>query len=288
MHGVAPPLVTPFTADGDLDEDRLRRLVGWLEDRGVHFLVPCGSTSEAELLTADERARVTEIVVEEATVPVLAGAGHPGYRETMAQVEAATAAGADGVMVVTPFYYSHDQSTLAAYYRDVADAAAVPLYLYSVPVFTHVHLEPATVGELATHPNVAGMKDSRGDLGAFVRTLDATNAAAFDLLTGSANLLAAGLEHGATGAILALANLAPEATVDIYERIDDDRQVAHQRVRELIALNAAITSRHGIPGLKWAMRERGAPAGHPRRPFREPSDTATDELRESLERLELA
>lgn len=282
MHGVAPPLVTPFTDSGDIDEDALRHLVGHVEDCGVHFLVPGGSTSEAELLTADERARVIEIVAEAATVPVIAGAGHPGYRETMAQIEAAEAAGVDGVMVVTPFYYHHDQATLAAYYRDVADAASVPIYLYAVPVYTHVHLEPTTVGELAEHPNIAGMKDSTGDLGTLVRTIEATKPADFAVLTGSANLLASGLEHGASGAILALANLVPEATSSSYDRFDDDRRWAHQQVRELIPLNDAITSRYGIPGLKWAMRQRGLPAGQPRRPFRAPSSTATAELAELL------
>ena len=83
MDGIGPPLVTPFDEDGDVSARRLRELVSWLEERGVDFLVPCGSNGEAELLTADERARVIEVVAETASVPVLAGTGHPGLRETL-------------------------------------------------------------------------------------------------------------------------------------------------------------------------------------------------------------
>ena len=81
MEGIGPPLVTPFGPDGDVDHDRLRELVGWVEARGVDFLVPCGSNSEAELMTADERAAVVETVVDAASVPVVAGTGSPGKRD---------------------------------------------------------------------------------------------------------------------------------------------------------------------------------------------------------------
>lgn len=282
MHGVAAPIVTPFTETGDIDEAAIRNLVGWLEDREVDFHVPCGSTSEAELMTVAERRRVTEIVVEEAGRPVLAGAGHPGYRETIEQIEGATKAGVDGVMIVTPFYYPHSQDTLAAYYLKVADTADVPIYLYSVPVFTDVILEPETVATLADHPNIVGMKDSRGDLGAFIRTADLTADADFDLLTGSANLLSTAREHGGTGAILALANLAPEAATAGFKAPTDQEDMG-----AIVELNRAITTRFGIPGLKWAMRARGAPAGYPRRPFQAPTDQAKEELGSLLERANL-
>jgi dihydrodipicolinate synthase/N-acetylneuraminate lyase len=213
MDGIGPPLVTPFDRDGGLDEASLRELVGWVEDRGVDFLVPCGSNSEAELMSSDERARVVEVVVEEASVPVLAGTGHPGLRETLDQTERAAEAGADAALVVTPFYYGHDEADLEAYYESVADGAELPVYLYSVPAYTGVALDPATVGRLADHRNVAGMKDSSGDLERFVRERRATDGSAgtppddaeagsaaggdpeaatdFDLFVGSGGILAA-------------------------------------------------------------------------------------------------
>jgi len=278
MNGVAAPLVTPCTEDGDVDERALSDLVGWLEAGGIDFLVPCGSTSEAELLTADERARVIETVVDAASVPILAGTGSPGYRETRAATDAAAEAGADAGLVVTPFYYPHDQSALADYYRDVADAASIPIYLYSVPVFTNVRLEPDTAAELAGHPNVAGMKDSAGDVGSFVRLVQQTADADFDPMVGSGGVFSQALAAGATGGILALANVAPEVTAEIYETASNDPETARRLNAAVTELNRAVTSEFGIPGLKYAMRQRGAPAGYARSPHQSPDAAARERL----------
>ena len=285
MDGVAAPLVTPFTEDGDVDAAALSDLVGWLEARGVDFLVPCGSTSEAELLTADERTRVIETVVEAASVPVLAGTGSPGYRETREATDAAAAAGADAALVVTPFYYPHDQSTLADYYRDLADAAPIPVSLYSVPTFTNVRLDPDTAAGLADHPNVAGMKDSSGDVERFVRLVRATADADFDPMVGSGAVFSQALAAGATGGILALANVAPEVTAEIYEVASTDPDAARRLNGDVVDLNRAVTSEFGIPGLKYAMRQRGAPAGYARSPHRPPDAAARERLDALVESL---
>jgi len=266
MQGIGVPLVTPFTQTGAVDFDKLSRLIGWLEARDVDFLVPCGSTGEAELLTQDERQAVIETVCAESSVPVLAGTGNPGLEETIVATTAAVDAGADGALVVTPYYYNHTQSSLANYYRELADESDLPIYLYSVPKFTDVRLHPETVAELASHNNIVGMKDSSGSLEAFLRTGNRTADADFDLLVGSGSLLSQALEAGASGAILAMNNLVPEHTVDIYSAAQAEPAVARERHRQLVELNAAVTSEYGIPGLKWAMRQRGAPAGTVRRP----------------------
>ncbi|MEF8780617.1 MAG: dihydrodipicolinate synthase family protein [Haloferacaceae archaeon] len=290
MNGIGPPLVTPFDGDGDVDYGKLRSLVDWVESRGVDFLVPCGSNSEAELMTARERRRVVETVVEAASVPVLAGTGHPGLRETLAATRAAADAGADAALVVTPFYYSHDQATLEAYYRELAGESPLPVYLYSVPAYTGVRLEPETVGRLSSHPNVVGLKDSHASIAEFVRTgrnvaEETGDGTSFDLLIGSASVLAQALDAGAAGGVLALANLAPAATAEVYELAGEDSRRARELNADLVELNVAVTARYGVPGLKWAMRERGAPAGHPRSPHREPDAEARGRLRALLEAL---
>ncbi len=282
MHGIGPPLVTPFDEDGDVDSDRLRGCVAWVEDRGVDFLVPCGSTGEAELMTADERRRVIETVVDAASVPVVAGTGRPGLRATLRATRDAHDAGADATLVVTPFYYDHDQQTLAAYYREVAEASPLPVYLYSVPVFTGVHLHPDTVADLAAEPNIAGIKDSSGDLGALVRAHDQTASEEFEILTGDASVFTQALDAGATGGILALANLLPRHTAELLETHEQAPPRARELNAQLVALNAAVTGEHGIPGLKWAMRERGAPAGYPRAPHQTIDAPARDQIRALL------
>jgi 4-hydroxy-tetrahydrodipicolinate synthase len=286
MHvsGIGPPLVTPFDEHGDVDHGRLRELVAWVEERGVDFLVPCGSTGEAELLTAEERARVVETVVEAASVPVVAGTGHPGLRETLESTRAAHDAGADAALVVTPFYYDHDQDQLAAYYRELAAASPLPVYLYAVPTYTGVDLDPDTVGDLAGEPGIAGLKDSSGSLGALARHRRRTGEG-FTLLAGSADLLASGLALGTDGGILAVANLRPELAAEVVEIHETEPERARQLTADLGESHAAAFE-HGVPGLKWAMRERGAPAGYPRSPHRTLDEDARKSLRAALRAFE--
>ncbi|MEF8756872.1 MAG: dihydrodipicolinate synthase family protein [Halobacteriales archaeon] len=288
MNGTGVPLATPFDGDGDVNEDDLRQLVTELEERGVDFFVPCGSNSEAALMGVEERATVTRIVADEADGEILAGTGHPGFRETLRQTELAAEAGADAALVVTPFYHVHNQDGLAAYYRDLADESPIPIYLYSVPKYTGTRLDPRTVETLATHENVAGMKDSSGDLGALQRIVTATADADFDVLVGSGSIYAAGLSVGANGGVLALANVAPEGASEIRRRyVEGEVDAALSLNRDLVALNHAVTAEYGVPGLKAAMNERGFPAGRPRRPLRPVDPDVEAELATLLDDAEL-
>jgi dihydrodipicolinate synthase/N-acetylneuraminate lyase len=282
MHGTGVPLVTPFDERGAIDEPALREVVGWLEERDVDFLVPCGSTGEAPMMSPDERARVVEVVADAASVPVLAGTGYPGRAATEAATGRAAEAGADAALVVTPFYYGHDAAAIERYYEAVADASPVPVYLYSVPKFTGVALSPATVESLATHPNVTGMKDSSGDIGAFQR-LRRRTPDDFELLVGSGGVYAPALDAGGDGGVLGLANLVPEAAGEVYRRHGDDPAEARELGAALVELNARAVGDHGVPGVKAAMRERGAPAGRPRAPFVDVDDDVREALTDLVE-----
>jgi 4-hydroxy-tetrahydrodipicolinate synthase len=271
MHGSGVPLVTPFHEDGSIDESALREAASWVVDQGLDFVVPCGSNGESELLTVDERARVTKIVVDEVSVPVMAGTGHPGLEETLEQTRRAADAGADAALVVTPFYFGHDQNALEAYFRRLADESPLPIYLYSVPKMTDVTLDPETVGHLADHENVAGMKDSSGDLAAFQRTQRLTGED-FELFTGSGSLLGPALDAGGVGGINALANVVPDLTSEIYRLHESgDSGAARDLTADLVELNQALTAKYGIPAVKAAMRYRGVSVGHVRFPH-QPAD----------------
>lgn len=273
MQGTGVALVTPFDSEGAIDEARLRELVEWVEARGVDFIVPCGSTGEAAHMTIDERARVVEVVADAAAVPVLAGTGHSGVAPTVEQTNRAADAGADAALVVPPHYYPADQTTLARHYEAVAAAAELPVYAYNPPGYVEVVIEPRTVERLAAVEGIAGLKDSQGDLAAFERCRQL--APDFDLLVGHGGVYAHALEAGADGAILALANVAPEGAVAVADHhAAGEDQAAREANAELAPLNRAVTARFGIPGLKAAMAIRGAPAGAPRAPF-EPVDAAT-------------
>lgn len=281
MKGSGVPIVTPFDDEGEVDTEKLRALVSWVIDAGIDFIVPCGSNGESELMTMQERTAVVETVVEESSVPVLAGTGHPGFAETNEQTELAAEAGADGALVVTPYYYTHNQATLEAYYRQVANNSDIPIYLYSVPSKTGIKLAPETVESLSAHENIHGMKDSSGDIMLLMREHRLTSDD-FELFIGNGSLYAQGLDIGTTGGILALANVVPELVGEIYQRHCDGNQDSARALNgDLIDLNQAITARYGVPGVKTAMRARNAPAGMLRSPF----TPVEDDIRREIEDL---
>jgi len=272
MHGTGVPLVTPFNATGGIDESKLEDIVRWVQANGVDFIVPCGSNSESELMTTTERTAVIQTVVDAADVPVMAGTGHPGYVETIAQTQSAADAGADAALVVTPFYFSYSDAEINTYYREVADASSIPIYLYNVPGKTGVCMKPETIAELSQHDNICGIKDSSGDLEAFIRTRNMTGDD-FDLFIGSGSLYSQGLDAGAKGGILALANVIPEICSNIYNLCTSkqDNRSARSLNREVVELNYAITKQHGVPGVKAAMESRQIDPGQLRSPFEQES-----------------
>lgn len=285
MNGTGVPIVTPFDASGSVDTAALCDLVTWLEDAGIDFLVPCGSTGEAPLLSADERATVIETVVDATDLPVLAGTGLEGYEPTLAATERAAAAGADAALVLTPSYYATDGAALEAYYRDLADESPLPVYLYSVPKFTGRVLSPETVASLAPHDNVAGIKDSGGAIGSLQRTVDLTADESFDVLVGHGSVYAAGLDAGADGGVLGLAHVCPERTATVYDRHAGGDQAGARRLNaDLVACNRTVVGEYGVPGVKAALDHLGLPAGRPRRPLQPVDEAARAEIEAVLDR----
>jgi dihydrodipicolinate synthase/N-acetylneuraminate lyase len=273
--------VTPFDENGSIDESNLRAAASWVVEQGVDFVVPCGSNGESELMTVGERARVTEIVADEVSVPVLAGTGHPGLVETRKQTERAAEAGATGAFVVTPFYFGHGQDAFERYYTQLADKSDIPIYLYSVPKMTGTRLEPETLGSLADHGNIHGLKDSTGDMVAFQRERRLAGED-FELFIGNGSLFAQGLDAGADGGVMALANVVPDLTAELYSlHRDGEKEAARDLGADLVELNQAITARYGVAGVKAAMRHRDVPAGH----VRTPHSPAADEVVQEVQRL---
>jgi len=164
--GVGTALVTPFTRSGDLDEKRVRELGRRQIDGGIDFLVPCGTTGESPTLSDAERSRIVEILVDEAggRVPVLAGAGGYNTSEVVRQAEAMRAAGASGLLSVTPYYNRPTQEGLYQHYRAIAESTPLPIVVYNVPGRTGSNVEPATLARLAAIPNIVGVKEASGNV----------------------------------------------------------------------------------------------------------------------------
>ncbi len=164
--GCGTALVTPFTRSAALDEAGVRRLARRQIDAGIHFLVPCGTTGETPTLTADERLRVVEIIVEEAKgkVPVLAGAGGYNTHEVIETAQQMARAGADGILSVAPYYNKPTPEGLYQHYKAIAEAVPLPVIVYNVPGRTGVNVDVPTITRLSAVPNIVGVKEASGNM----------------------------------------------------------------------------------------------------------------------------
>ena len=279
-EGVFPAIVTPFDADGDVDYGALGDLIHRLEDAGVDGIVPCGSTGESATLTHEEHKRVVEFAVDEASTPVIAGTGSNATHEALELTQHADDAGADGALLISPYYNVPNPDGLYRHYETVADAVDVPIVLYNVPGRTGQNMPDDVVVDLAAHPNVAGVKEASGDINQISRIARRTRDEDFAVISGDDAITLPLLEVGGTGVISVTANVLPEAMCELvaaHRRGDHDRARAlHQDL--LPVFDAMFVETNPIP-VKLALAEEG----HCRSDLRLPLSDAVPE--ESVEEI---
>ena len=220
LSGVLVALASPLHRDGGVDEPGVRRLVEHVIGGGVHGLLPLGSTGETAALNEGSRRRILAAVVETCNrrVPVICGVAQSSLAAAEVEVEAADHLGADAVLVAPPFYYPMDQAGVAAFYRQIADRARLPVLVYNIPQFTKVVVEAQTVAQLAREGAVRGIKDSSRDFEYFEGLCIATREiGGFRVFTGSDTMLVASLAVGGAGTICGAGNIAPDWVVRIYD-----------------------------------------------------------------------
>ncbi len=210
LRGCGTAIVTPFTRDQDVDVEALRKLVDWQIEEGIEFLVPCGSTGEAQTLSPEERRLVVTTVVETARgrVPVMAGATHNDTREAVKEARRMSELGVTWLLSATPYYNKPTPEGLVRHFTAVADAAGVPVCLYNVPGRTAVNMKPDTVLRLSEHPNIVGIKESSGDL-AQVQHLLLGRPEGLAVLSGEDWMTLAILAAGGDGLVSVAANEIP-------------------------------------------------------------------------------
>ncbi len=284
LSGVYPPIATPFK-DDEVDFAGLKHNVDRWMRTGLRGLLALGSNGEAASVDEDEAERIVATVRE--GVPrdrvLLVGTGRQSTRATIAATRRAAKAGADAVLVLTPFYFKSQMTpeALGDHYRAVADASPVPVLLYNFTNVTGVNMTPDTVAALSAHPNIVGLKDSNGDI-AQVAGVVARVPAAFSVLVGSAATLYPAMTMGACGGIVAVANVVPDVCVTLYDLVRAGKHDEALRLqRRLTPLANAVTGGYGIAGLKVAMDIAGYVGGQVRRPLR----PAKPEAHEVLQRL---
>lgn len=253
ITGSLPALVTPFT-NGQVDRDALKKLVDWHIDQGSNGLVPVGTTGESPTLTHAEHDDVVRIVVEAADgrIPVIAGAGSNNTIETVRLVKAAKEAGAAAALVVSPYYNKPTQAGLIAHFTAAADCG-LPIILYNIPGRSVVDITPATMGELAKHDMIIGVKDATGDLARVPRTR-MTCGTDFVQLSGEDATALGFNAHGGVGCISVTANVAPALCAEFQNAtLAGDYTKALELLDRLMPLHEAIFTEPGLVGAKYGM-----------------------------------
>ncbi len=286
LHGIFAPLTAPFAVDGSLALDRLRENVAKYNLTGLAGYVVNGSTGESVLLTWPEIYRQWETVLEAAATGkiLIAGTAAESTAETIEHTKAAAAMGYQCALVRTPSYFKPQMNevTLGEHFLRVADASPIPLLIYSIPQFTGVNVEAPLVARLAEHPNIAGMKDSSGNLLGITEIIEATPLK-FQMLVGSAATLYPSIAIGACGAILGLACALPELCVSLYDAARAGESVRARKIQQQLLLpSKMIVSRYSVPGLKYALDRLGYYGGPPRPPLLPIDEAARHEIDSTL------
>lgn len=259
FKGIATALITPFTASGEVDYETYGRLIDWQIESGIDALVSCGTTGEGPTLSDAEHKEVVRFCVERANgrVPVIAGTGSNDTAYAIELTKFACDAGADAMLVVTPYYNKATQKGLIASFSAIADASTRPLILYNVPSRTGCNIQPATYAALADHPNIQAIKEANGNISSVVETMSLVQGK-LDLYSGNDDQIVPILSMGGAGCISVLSNILPRETCEITRRFfaGDVTGAAQLQMKYLPLVNALFSEVNPIP-VKAAMAAMG-------------------------------
>ena len=280
LSGIFPPLVTVFEND-ELNLDRLLRNVRKYERRDLSGYVLFGSNGESVFLAKGEKLEIISSVREQTKKSLIVGTGSDSIKDTIQLTNEAADKGADFALIISPSFFKTEMKHHAFlnYYIKVADSVMIPVIIYNVPKFTNVNVEVETIIELSKHPNIIGLKDST-EIVPRISEIAANVHPGFKLIVGTASVLYPGLVSGASGGILALANLLPDECLQIYHSVKEKKlDKALDLQNRLIPVNKAVTNKFGVAGLKAAMDILGYDGGNPRLPLEPLNEAQLIELK---------
>lgn len=280
--GLTVALVTPLK-NGAVDEPALRRLVDWHIEQGTHCLSPCGTTGESPTLTHDEHERVIALVCEQARgrAQVMAGTGSNSTSEAIRLTKYAKSVGADGALMVAPYYNKPTQEGFYQHFRAVAEQVDIPIILYNIPGRTAKNMEPETIARLAELPNIVAIKESTGSMDQASQILALSN---LTVLSGDDSLTLPLLALGGRGVVSVVGNIVPQDVMAMLSAFDKGdlaaARAAHARLfplcRDLLGL-----STNPIP-IKGAMKMLGRDSGEVRLPLTSLSAAEEQKLAQTL------
>jgi 4-hydroxy-tetrahydrodipicolinate synthase len=283
FKGSLVALITPFQ-NGKVDEKAFQRLVEWQIEQGTDGVVPCGTTGESPTLSHEEHKRVVELCVEVAKgrIPVIAGAGSNSTEEAIDFTRHAKQAGADGALIVTPYYNKPTQEGMYQHYKAINDAVELPIIIYNIPPRSVVDMSVATMARLAKLPNIVGVKDATNDLARPLRTR-AEIGPDFTMLSGEDVTAIAFMGQGGDGCISVTANVAPRACADMHTAWQKGDTATAMKINErLLPLHDALFCETSPAPVKYAASLLGKSSPDVRLPLVPASAQAQELVRTAM------
>ena len=284
--GMATAMVTPMTPTG-VDYDTLAKFIEFQIEEGINALVACGTTGESATLSQDERKEVIRFTIERVNgrVPVIAGVGTNNTEHVLDFAKSACDNGADGLLVVTPYYNKATQGGLIKHFSMVADAAEKPIIMYNVPSRTGCNLQASTVATLADHPNIAGLKEASGNMSQVVDIIQRCGDK-LDIYSGEDGLTVPMMSMGALGCISVLSNVVPRMAVEMTDAAlnGDFKKAARLQCRTLPLIDALFSEVNPIPA-KAAVAAMGFGQEYIRMPLTLMEDATRANLMEQMRKL---
>ena len=279
FEGMATAIITPLTENG-IDYEAFGKLIDWQIEQGINALVVCGTTGEASTLTDDEHRDAIAFAVKRANkrVPIIAGTGSNDTEYALDLTRCACEAGADGILVVTPYYNKATQNGLIKMFTAIADASTVPVILYDVPSRTGVSIEPKTVAALAEHPNIVGLKAASGNISKIAETAHLCGDKIY-IYSGNDDQVVPIMALGGKGCISVLSNILPKESALMCKKFfDGDIKGATKMQLDYIPLiNALFSEVNPIP-VKAAMAKMGYCEDYLRLPLTQMEDAHREVL----------
>lgn len=291
IEGIFAPAATPFAPDGSIDFKSYEKNIEKFAKTALAGIVALGSNGEFAMLSFDEKAALVKATKKHlpASKILIAGTGCESLSETLALTKAAADGGADVALVINPSYYKRDMTdaVLQKHFEAVADSSPIPVMIYNMPGNSGINLSASLVTKLSAHKNIKGVKDSSGNI-VQISEIIAGVSADFSVFAGSGSFLFPTTALGGKGGTLAVANVAPDYCAELHEAAKGgDYAKARKMQLDLLALNAAVTSRFGIGGMKAAMDLAGFIGGPPRLPIQPATDETKSAIRAIMEKLGL-
>jgi 4-hydroxy-tetrahydrodipicolinate synthase len=289
LYGSLTALITPMRVDGSVDEDAYARFIDWQIAEGTHGIVPVGTTGESPTLSHDEHKRVVELAVRAAAgrVPVVAGAGSNSTAEAIGLAVHARQAGADAVLVVTPYYNKPTQEGLYRHYIAIADAAEIPVIIYNIPGRSVIDMSVATMARLAAHQHIAGVKDATANLARPLHTARECGAD-FIQLSGEDHTAIAFMASGGHGCIGVTANVAPRLCAQMHEAWRAGNVAGAMEIQmRLLPLHDAMFAESNPGPVKYAASLLGFGTNTCRLPLTPVGEATSEKMRAAMRELGL-